>query len=784
MKSIENSAVRILLLEDDEDMREILCSVLEDQGYLVTAVSGGEAAVEEAKRCNFDLMVTDIKMQGMDGLEALEKTQSLQPGLGSLVVTGYANEKEMSRAQSLNVGGLLKKPFKMADLLRLVQEQLKQERSVRAQRQENEILVDALRCALQGVMDLGRHADRCRSASELADRLCQALGFTEQVREQCSMAVGLRLTPSLKLPDDFMEGSTSLDLLHSLSHPDRQARLGLGSRVVWVTEVATAAFTERDFDDPMTWDELPSHLQIDGLDSFYQQCIRGPVPEISREVTAGLADPLRSQRTMLALGRTLEQIGQLDGARSAYQETYLNSVGEMRAEAAICLARIESKAGNKEAVTALVAQNSDYSRSLGPVSDALCRYRLALNLLRVEPELATSSLEQLIPRLESLGLLHPLCSSKMAVALVSKESRNSLDWELISRVLFAPIHRMETQEQLSWLLPCLLELATYAERPAVVADAFAAFPYGIVNLLSKTEMPEEQFRFVSSVLLEASSADEEVAQSLLSSTLKRSQELGAQLLRRKSGLAQRKNILRIHSFGFFEVFQGADRIPDSAWRTQKTKYLLAYLAAKFPRPVHEESLQETFWPDDLRKGRKSLNTSISSLRTVLGTNSIAREKELIALNSEQAVWHDVLEFQKCLQQVKAETNSSESMLPTTRAATQLYRGPYLDGCFSDWALNTRSQIEQDYIELLSQLCDHHLANRQFREALEQSQKAFEQASYRQDLFARLLKSLIGLGQCQEAIRRYEKFCNVLKHEYESEPSTELFRLYHEAKFAV
>lgn len=781
---MEKNAVRILLLEDDEDMREILCSVLEDQGYLVTAVSGGEAAVEEAKRCTFDLMVTDIKMQGMDGLEALEKTQSLQPGLGSLVVTGYANEKEMSRAQNLNVGGLLKKPFKMADLLRLVQEQLKQERSVRAQRQENEILVDALRCALQGVIDLGRQADRCRSASELANRLCSGLGFTEQVRQQCSLAVGLRLTPTLKLPDDFMEGSSSLDLLHALSHPNHQDKLGQGSRVVWVTETATAAFAERDFDDPLPWEDLPTHLQIAGLREIYQQCIQEPVAEISREVTAGLADPLRSQRTMLALGRTLEQIGQVEGARSAYRETYQSSVGEMRAEAAICLARLESKAGNKEAVASLVAENSEYSRGLGPVSDALCRYRLALNLLRVEPERATAGLAQLIPRLESLGLLHPLWSSRLAVALASKENRQSLDWEQIARVLFDPIHRMETQEQLNWLLPGLLELSAEAGKAGVVAEAFAAFPYELASLLSKTDMAEEQFRFVSSVVLEASNADQEIAQNLLSSTLKRAQELGALLLKRKSGLAQRKNILRIHSFGFFEVFQGAERVPDSAWRTQKTKYLLAHLAAKFPRPIHEESLQETFWPDDLKKGRKSLNTSISSLRTVLGMNSISREKELIALSSEQTVWHDLLEFQKCLQQVKADSLSSDVVLSTTRAAAQLYRGPYLDGCFNDWALNTRSQIEQDYIELLIQLCDHHLAQKQFREALEQAQRAFEQASYRQDIFARLLRSLIGLGQCQEAIRRYDKFSNLLKHEYESEPSTELFRLYHEAKLAV
>ena len=82
------SGYKVLVLEDDPELRETLAELLEEEGYTVVAVSRGEEAVQQASRQAFDLIVSDIRMDGMDGLEAIDQASKLQPSMGSLVVSG------------------------------------------------------------------------------------------------------------------------------------------------------------------------------------------------------------------------------------------------------------------------------------------------------------------------------------------------------------------------------------------------------------------------------------------------------------------------------------------------------------------------------------------------------------------------------------------------------------------------------------------------------------------------------------------------------------------------
>src|ERR1022692_3208623 len=83
------ASFRILILEDDDLLRSSLTTALELEGYEVVSVGKGVDAVELAKSEDFDLIVSDIRMPGMDGLDALAQVKGAHPEICCMVVTGY-----------------------------------------------------------------------------------------------------------------------------------------------------------------------------------------------------------------------------------------------------------------------------------------------------------------------------------------------------------------------------------------------------------------------------------------------------------------------------------------------------------------------------------------------------------------------------------------------------------------------------------------------------------------------------------------------------------------------
>jgi len=80
---------KILVVDDEEMIRNLCSHILEAEGYAVTAVSHGAAALEELAKGAADLMVTDIRMPGMDGLELFERVKKANPDIVTVVITGH-----------------------------------------------------------------------------------------------------------------------------------------------------------------------------------------------------------------------------------------------------------------------------------------------------------------------------------------------------------------------------------------------------------------------------------------------------------------------------------------------------------------------------------------------------------------------------------------------------------------------------------------------------------------------------------------------------------------------
>jgi two-component system response regulator PilR (NtrC family) len=107
---------RVLVVDDEQSMRELLGIMLRQVGYAVTLAEGGEAAVQALKSDAFDLVITDLRMRKVDGLAVLRAAKEHSPRTVVLVVTAFASTETAVEAMKLGAYDYVTKPFKLDEL--------------------------------------------------------------------------------------------------------------------------------------------------------------------------------------------------------------------------------------------------------------------------------------------------------------------------------------------------------------------------------------------------------------------------------------------------------------------------------------------------------------------------------------------------------------------------------------------------------------------------------------------------------------------------------------------
>jgi CheY-like chemotaxis protein len=130
-RSVENAAgshpglapptkKRILLADDSPQVRESLGKVLRNAGYHVTPVAHGGQALDRALEGEFDLLLLDLNMPGMDGWETLDHLASLKPALPVIIITAQPNQRDWAAAEGARA--LMEKPLDLPLLLQTIRD--------------------------------------------------------------------------------------------------------------------------------------------------------------------------------------------------------------------------------------------------------------------------------------------------------------------------------------------------------------------------------------------------------------------------------------------------------------------------------------------------------------------------------------------------------------------------------------------------------------------------------------------------------------------------------------
>ncbi|MBI3625239.1 MAG: sigma-54-dependent Fis family transcriptional regulator [Candidatus Rokubacteria bacterium] len=119
---------RILVVDDERSMREVLFSMLKNEGYDVAVAEGGEAAIEAVRRETFDAIITDVRMPKVDGLQVLKATKELSPSTVVIMITAFGSSETAVEAMKLGAYDYITKPFKYDEVTLNIKRALERKR--------------------------------------------------------------------------------------------------------------------------------------------------------------------------------------------------------------------------------------------------------------------------------------------------------------------------------------------------------------------------------------------------------------------------------------------------------------------------------------------------------------------------------------------------------------------------------------------------------------------------------------------------------------------------------
>jgi DNA-binding NtrC family response regulator len=115
---------KVLLVEDEAVLRESVRDWLVEDGYDVECVETGEEALEKIKGEEFGVVVLDLRLPDIDGLQVFEHAKELKPETKGVIITAYPSKESREKARKLGLLDYLAKPFKVEDLEKLITQAL------------------------------------------------------------------------------------------------------------------------------------------------------------------------------------------------------------------------------------------------------------------------------------------------------------------------------------------------------------------------------------------------------------------------------------------------------------------------------------------------------------------------------------------------------------------------------------------------------------------------------------------------------------------------------------
>lgn len=119
---------KILIIDDEQILRSLLKEVLKEEGFIVNTAPDGFKGIKSNDFNNPDLIILDLKMPGIDGIETLKKIRKTDKEVLVIILTGYGSAQTIREAQELDVYEYVGKPFRNEVMVNVIKEALSSKR--------------------------------------------------------------------------------------------------------------------------------------------------------------------------------------------------------------------------------------------------------------------------------------------------------------------------------------------------------------------------------------------------------------------------------------------------------------------------------------------------------------------------------------------------------------------------------------------------------------------------------------------------------------------------------
>jgi two-component system nitrogen regulation response regulator GlnG len=124
----KNVKARILVIDDDEGIRKVITTALNDESYITDTASNGKEAIEKSKANVYNLAIIDIHLPDMEGTQLLSELEETTPKMRKIIVTGFPEVQNAIAAVKKGANDYITKPVKIDVLINSIREQLRKQR--------------------------------------------------------------------------------------------------------------------------------------------------------------------------------------------------------------------------------------------------------------------------------------------------------------------------------------------------------------------------------------------------------------------------------------------------------------------------------------------------------------------------------------------------------------------------------------------------------------------------------------------------------------------------------